>query len=200
MKLQNWKRSYTSVHRAKKVEDNNQRVLDAVTMLWKGLPLGEITLDKIAENAGVTVRTILRKFGSREGLFQACVKKNASSVTSHRDKTSPGDLENILDDLLKEYEESGDASVRTLAAENEIEVAAEIIRQGRAYHKKWCARVFRDYLPGSRDITYKTRLMSFVAVTDVYVWKLLRRDSGLSYAHTRQVMKNMLECLINQNS
>ena len=45
----------------------------------------EVTLDSIAAEAGVTVQTVIRRFGSKEGLVQAIVEVTGSEVRADRD-------------------------------------------------------------------------------------------------------------------
>ena len=55
--------------RAQAVEETRRRILDALIALAGERPFAEITLDTVAERAGVSVQTVLRQFGSRDGLF-----------------------------------------------------------------------------------------------------------------------------------
>jgi hypothetical protein len=59
--------------------------------------------------------------------------------------------------------------------------------------------VFKGFLPNPKTKNYTTRLMSFVAATDVYLWKLLRKDLNHSEKQTRAVMQELLEGLITNN-
>ncbi|MBZ5855482.1 TetR/AcrR family transcriptional regulator [Flavihumibacter profundi] len=200
MKSKGQKRSYISTNRSKLVAQNDQNILEATVALWKDLSISEISLEKIAELSGVTVRTILRKFGSKEGLFQACIEQESGNMMKTRDQTPAGDIPKILEDLFAEYEETGDAVIRTLVVENEMAIARELLATGRSYHKTWCARVFKDFLPGPRAKDHPIKLMAFVAATDVYLWKLLRRDLKLSYPQAQAVIQNLLEGLIQKKT
>ena len=42
------------------------------------------------------------------------------------------------------------------------------------------------------------RVAQFVAVTDIYVWKLLRRDRELSARQTKLAMRELLEPLLER--
>ena len=84
------------VERAEQVARNDQKIIDAMADLWLELPLSELTLDKVSQRSGVTVRTILRKFGSKEGLFNACIEQDGDRFTQKRLQVTPGDLPGIL--------------------------------------------------------------------------------------------------------
>jgi predicted transcriptional regulator len=50
---------------------------------------------------------------------------------------------------------------------------------GRGLHRSWVEELFSDELPA--DPAERSRLVdALVVATDVYTWKLLRRDRGLS--------------------
>ena len=76
--------------------------------------------------------------------------------------------------LVAHYEELGDRVLRLLGEED----------RGRVYHRQWCARVFAEALVGLKSTDRKRHLAQVVAICDVYMWKLLCRDAGLSRDQT----------------
>lgn len=185
--------------RAKKVSDNEVRILKSIFGLWEKLSIHEITLEMVAKDSGVTVRTILRKFGSKEGLIEACVEKDISNIKKDRDTAAAGDYSQALKILLKDYERIGDAAIRTLAVEQELPIAKKILDNGRAYHREWCEKVFSPFLPDRDASDYESKLLSFITATEFYLWKLLRRDLNKSEESTFAVFKSLIEGLINLN-
>ena len=63
--------------RARAVEETRRRILDASVDLHGERLVADISLDDIAERAGVSVQTVLRHFGSRAGLVEAAVEHAA---------------------------------------------------------------------------------------------------------------------------
>jgi hypothetical protein len=55
--------------------------------------------------------------------------------------------------------------------------------------------VFRPFLSGLQDEERDHRLAQFVAVCDVYVWKLLRHDAGLGRETYIKAILELLEPL-----
>jgi len=188
-------RPYSMGKRAKQAAQTDQAILKAVAKLWLTTPLPEITLEKVADNAGVTVRTILRKFGSKEELFAASIEQDAGKFEEDRRRATPGDLEDILKILLEEYELMGDAVIRTIYVEDQFEVAQQILNRGRQYHREWCREMFAPYLLTQSSVDYETSLTSFVTATEIYLWKLLRKDLGKSKEETYQVFHRLLYSL-----
>ncbi len=154
-------RSYRMNSRAESTAETGRKVIAAVTELWREKSLEDITLQEVAGRAGVTVQTVIRRFGSKEGLVEAAI---ASGETG------------VRDDQFKRLAE-----------------------HGRQVHRDWCARVFAPYLPAVDGETYPVRLDAFVAATDLYLWKLIRRDLGRTAGQTRQVISTLLHALADHN-
>jgi AcrR family transcriptional regulator len=172
-------------------------ILHATAALWRERPMDEITLAAIAQRAGVSVRTVIRRFGSREGVIAACIESDAAGIVVERDQAVAGDVAGALRILLAHYERDGDAVLRTLGLEEKVPEAKAVVEAGRAGHRLWCARVFALHLPPASADTYGVRLDALVAATDLYVWKLLRRDLGRSADETARVMRTLVDGIIS---
>jgi hypothetical protein len=59
-------------------------------------------------------------------------------------------------------------------------------------------QVFADTLARRKGRDYTCRLAQFVAATDVYSWKLFRRDHDLSKEETAHAMCDLLERLVRE--
>jgi AcrR family transcriptional regulator len=192
------KRTYQMTTRADLVSKNEQNIMKATVKLWKELSINDITLELIAKHSGVTVRTILRKWGSKEGLFEACIDNDASNIRKERALAPQGDVSAALKILLDNYEENGDAAIRTLAVEEELSIAKKILTTGRTQHRHWCAHVFAPYLPDTSVPNYEVRLLAFITATEIYLWKLLRRDLHKSYDETFTIFQHLVDGLVQK--
>lgn len=65
------RRKYEQRLRAEAAAQTRQRILDAVAALLREAPAEPVSLDKVAQRAGVARSTIYVAFGSRSGLFDA---------------------------------------------------------------------------------------------------------------------------------
>lgn len=191
------RRPYRQTARAAAAARTRQNVLSAGVLLWRAKDWDQVTLAELAAEAGVTAQTVLRLFGSKDGVVDACLEEKASGIESTRERAPVGDTAGALDVLLAHYEADGDAALRTLALEDRSPVARRIAEHGRAHHRAWCARVFGPFLPDPRTKAHAAQLDAFVAATDLYLWKLLRRDLGRTPAATRRVFDALLEGLTN---
>jgi AcrR family transcriptional regulator len=190
------RRPYRMVARAEAAAATGERILDAALGLFWELPGERVSLDEVARRAGVTVQTVIRRFGGREGLFATAAAREAERVRRQRDEAPAGDAAGAVRVLVDHYEAMGDRVLRLLAEEERVPALHEIADQGRAYHRDWCARVFAAALEGREGVELRRRLAQLVAVCDVYVWKLLRRDAGLSRRQTELALVELLEPML----
>ena len=180
-------RPYRMRARADAAAATAERILDAaVELFWEG-PTTDLALEEIARRAGVSVRTVIRRFGGKPGLLAAATRREAKRVRRQRDEAPPGDLRAAVRVLVDHYEALGDRVLRLLAEEHRSPEIEAIADEGRALHVAWCERVLAP--AGER------RLAQVVAVCDVYTWKILRRDRGLSRAETERALVELLEPL-----
>lgn len=174
--------------RAVTADRTRRRILVAATELAGERFLDDISLDDIAAHAGVAVRTVIRRFGSRANLVEAAVDAANAQVSSRRDETPPDDVADAIDALFDDYERWGDSLVMMLAQEQRHTELKPLLNDGRELHRSWVERVFSP-----RDELHAAQLL---AVTDVYVWKLLRRDLKLSRPRAALALHGMIERLV----
>jgi AcrR family transcriptional regulator len=181
--------------RAAATEATRQRILDAAEATYDELPLSEITLAAVAERARVSVQTVLRHFGTRDGLLLAALANSLAKMGGDRTVEPDADIEEIVGVLVDHYEEFGDRILRWLSQEEREPAMSLLSGVGRAYHLDWCKQAFEPALKGMRGKRRERRAFQFAALTDIYVWKILRRDRGLSPEETKLAMREMIEPL-----
>jgi AcrR family transcriptional regulator len=193
------KRTYRMTARAEAAAATGERILDAAIEVFWEHPTEEISLEKVASRAGVTKQTILRRFGTKDGLRAAAGERSLARARTERDDVAPGDVPGAVAALVEHYERLGDGVLRMLAEEVRNPGLREIVDRGRVYHVSWCERMFAPALDALRGADRKRRLAQLVAVCDVYTWKLLRRDRRLSRTQTEVALRELLEPLIGDN-
>jgi AcrR family transcriptional regulator len=186
-------RPYVMRERAQQAERTRERVLQATIALGYRNPLAQVTVRAVAESAGVSVQTVLRQFGTRDALIAAAITRAQGEVRDER-TVDPDDLGATMDALMAHYERVGDGMLGLLGRESwEPEVAA-ITTAGRAIHRDWVGRAFARALRDAPDPDAATDLL--VAATDLYVWKLFRRDRRLSRAATAARMRALVDAVL----
>jgi len=189
------KRPYRMSARAKATAATREKILDAAEVAFEELPFDEITLAAVAQRAGVSVQTVLRHFESRDGLFTASLLHTGAKMAGDRGVLAVGELDETVDVLVDHYEKFGDRVLRMLAQEEREPTLRVLADLGRGFHLEWCKQAFAPSLKGLRGAKRERRIAQFVTATDIYVWKLLRRDRGLSRAQTKLAMRELLEPL-----
>lgn len=175
--------------RADAAEQTAERVMDAAIALWRDQPYDQMTLQEIADRAGVSLSTVMRRFGSKDGLAEAVLRSDRVGTQSHRDAVEEGDVAGAVRMIVSEYEAYGDAVMRMIGLEERMDVVRHVVEAGRAAHEQWVERVFGPLLapaPGRR-----IQVLQLVAATDVYTWKLLRRDRHLSPDEVMAVVEDL---------
>jgi len=190
------KRPYRMNARAKSAEATRKKILDVVEVAFEELFFDEITLAEVARRAGVSVQTVIRHFESKEGLFLSSYLQTAEKMGADRGPLPVGDPRKIIDELVDHYERFGDRILWLLAQEEREPILKHLADAGRIYHLQWCRQAFAPALDGLRGKAHERRLAQLVTATDIYVWKLLRRDRDLSRPQTKLAMRELIEPLL----
>ena len=178
------KRPYRMRARAEAAAETGRRILEAVIELHRERFWDQVSLEDIAERAGVTVRTVIRRFGNKERLIEAAAEEGTRQVMHQRDQAPVGDIEGAVNNLMEHYEEWGDTALRLLAQEERVAAFRSITEAARALHYEWVERTFAPLLAERTGEERRRLLAELIAICDVYFWKLLRRDLGLSREQT----------------
>lgn len=194
------KRQYRSTVQAEVAELTRQRLHEATLALYIEFPLDQITLNQVAERAGVTVQTILRHYKNKEGLIYAVGKKLGDEIFQQRDAAPVGDLEGLLANLMEHYESIGRISLRSLGLEGRTAEIDEFLREARTYHRNWVKRVFEPYIARAEVDEQEILIAQLVVICDVYTWKLLRLDSGLTREQTELALYEMITALLEKKN
>lgn len=182
-------RRYDMTHRAQLAADTTARIVDAAEALLTEGAAEAATLKAIATRAGVTVQTLLRHLGSRDGCIDAVAARVRARIDAQRGRSAPGDVAGAVADVVDHYEAEGRLVLNLLAQEGGRDpLPRRAVDEGRAYHRAWVRRCFG---PKLRDAD-EERLDALVAATDLSVWKLLRLDLGRSRDATEAVMRRLV--------
>jgi len=169
--------------RAQAAQATATRILDATFTIAMERATIDAPLADIAERAGVSVQTVLRHFGSRDGLIDAALRYATSQVVQER-RAPVGDVPEAVRIIVEHYEKRGRASLGFLAQEDRDPRIRAITDLGRATHRAWVREVFAPADDARTDL--------LVIATDVYAWKLLRLDRRLSQ---RQVEARLIQLI-----
>lgn len=186
-------RPYRMGARAEATAATRRRIIAAAFELSLEHWYDEVSLRQIAAKADVSLQTVVNHFGTKEGILTAVLEQPVAEYMRRADP-QPDDVEGAIE-ILMHYEYAGDAIIRGLALEERIPALQPFMERGRKGHREWVERAFPSALAGRDGAARERRLDLLVCATDVYTWKLLRRDRGLSAAATREAMRELVEAL-----
>ena len=188
-------RTYNQTNRAAAAEETARRITRAAFELQTERLTADISLEDIAARAGVSVQTVLRRFGSKAELFEASLVWINDQIAEER-RAPAGDVPTAIRVLMDHYETHGDFALLMLAQENSYPHVRQMSDAGKRTHRAWVADVFgpqlHDLSPAAREEA--TDLL--VIATDVYTWKLMRRDRGHSRAQTEHRMNTLVSAVL----
>jgi AcrR family transcriptional regulator len=192
-------RPYRQRVRADAAAEKTERIVAAAEELFAERLYDQVSLADVASRAGVGLQTLIRRFATKEDLVRGVTGIVRDRIDRQRGRAPVGDVTGAVANLVEHYEELGDMVLRLLAQEERVPAFAEATQAGRRLHREWVRRVFAPMLDPLPRAQRDLRLAQFVALCDVYTWKLLRRDQRLSRARTERALAEMIDALLDRD-
>jgi AcrR family transcriptional regulator len=191
------RRPYKQVARAEAQRRTREALLDAAMEEFTRGRWEKVSLQELAGRAKVTKQTLLRHFGSKDGLLMQAMASSAAEMYTQRWSTRPGDVEDAVENVLDHYEEWGERSLRVGAwLESGPPVLANISQLARQMHYDWVEYAFGPQLErrhGEQRVRCRAAL---IALCDVHTWWLLSHDLGFDRAAARATIATAIERLL----
>jgi AcrR family transcriptional regulator len=185
-------RTYKQTRRADATGQTRTAILDAAGAVFREDPQMDPSLEAVAERAGVSTRSVIRHFGSKEGLMEAAIAAGVEAAETTR-RAEPGDVEGAVGAIASHYEAMGDEIMRWLALAERLPMVRQVTDRGVQVHRAWVEEVFAADLEGLPRAARRERRAALATATDLYVWHLLRRREGLGRGATRAAMLALVE-------
>ncbi len=183
--------------RADAAELTGERIVDAMLERLAATPYDRIRLEDIASDAGVTVQTVIRRFGGKPGLMTTTVERELGRIAAAREAAAHASPTETIRALVDHYERYGGLILKTYAEAPLVPGLPELAARGREYHLDWCRRAFGDHLdPGGDESIRRRRLAQVIAICDATTWRILRLDGGLDPDETEQALLELLAPLL----
>ena len=183
-------RQYTMAARAESAAATRERIARAAAELFVAHAFEDVTLAAIAAAAGVSHQTVLNHFESKAGVVLAVAEILREDTTQARYSATPGDVVGAVAALVGDYERMGDANFRWAASSERLGLDA-LLDDARASHQQWILTMFATRLPAT-SAARRRAVHALHAATDVYTWKLLRRDLRLSRTETERIIVDLV--------
>jgi len=182
--------------RGKRAAETRQRILEATRELF-ATTSSEFTLANVAVRAETSVQTVLRAFGNKDALVREAIGSIRATVPPREER--PRSVGEGVTRLFDDYEEIGERVIGMLAEEHRIPGLEAVAAAGRENHRAWVEAAFAEPLARHPARTRGAIVVALIAATDVYVWKLLRRDLGLDRKAAEAAVKRLIDGLLNDD-
>jgi AcrR family transcriptional regulator len=194
------RRPYKQAARAESTERTRKALLDAADEELYGERWREASLESLARRAGVTKQTLLRHFGSKDGLLLQALGRGAVEVFNQRFSPPSADIGGAIDNLLDRYQTWGERSVRVGAWQRGPATLAKLSQLARQVHYDWVEHAFGRWLEPLEENVRERRRAALIALCDVHTWWLLSHDLELSRAEMRATLTDAIERLLEEES
>ena len=192
-------RPYKQVARAQAQERTRDALLDAAIEEFYGDRWAKTSLEALAARAGVTKQTLLRHFGSKDGLLMQAMVRGASQVLDQRWSVPPGDVEKAVANLLDHYEAWGERAMRIGAWQSSgPAVLSKLSQMARQVHYNWVGYVFGPWLENLEQDARVRRRATLIALCDVQTWWLLSHDLGFARPELLATLTEAIQAVIAQ--
>lgn len=199
----NTTRTYRQGARAEATRRTREALFAEARRVFFAGAWAETSLEEIAGAAGTTKQTLLRHFGSKQGLLDAAGQYWREHTVRQRDAAPAGDVAAAVDNLLDHYEGAGPVVLRLLATVDGTGAGsgpmAEQLQMGRELHYAWVDRVFAPYLEPLTPVARTCRRAALIAACDVYTWRILALDLALPRHQVRRTLLDTIERLIAED-
>ncbi len=180
-------RTYTKVARAEAEDHTRAALIAAADEAFLSGPWERASLESIAQSAGVTKQTLLRHFGSKDGLLEQTLRLGMGQVEQQRLSAPTDDIPGAVDNLLDHYEQRGGRAMRS----TNLDVGgplAELAQISRQFHYDWIDHAFGRWLTRAAPAERARLRGALIAICDVQSWWILAHDLGLSRGEVRATL------------
>lgn len=193
-------RPYRQVARARARQQTRDALIAAAQGEFFAGRWEDASLEAIAASARVTKQTLLRHFGSKDGLLERAVEHGFDEVREQRFNAPSGDVAGAVDNLLEHYERWGARAIRVAAVDGLGEVAAGLGRRARQLHYDWVEHAFGSSLERLSATDRGRRRAALIALCDVHAWWVLSHDLELPRTEVRATLINAIDSLIPEET
>jgi AcrR family transcriptional regulator len=189
-------RPYKQVARAKAQERTREALLDAAMEEFFEDRWQKTSLELLAAKAGVTKQTLLRHFGSKDGLLLQAIARSGSQILDQRWSVQAGDIEGAVENLLDHYEDWGERALRIGSWLEGPVLLAKLSQMARQVHYDWVAYVFAPWLESLEEPQRSRLRAALIALCDVHSWQLFSRDLGLARAEVHATLTGAIKAVL----
>ncbi len=192
------RRPYNKMARARAQQQTRDALLEAATDEFVEGTWQRTSLESLAAKAGVTKQTLLRHFGSKDGLFMQALMRGVAQIRDQRWSAPTSDVAGAVDNVLDHYEAWGERSMRVGAWQSGPRMLAVFSQGARQLHYDWVEYAFGPWLENLSETARIRRRAALIALCDVQTWWILSHDLGLPRSEVHAIVTDLVERLIAQ--
>jgi AcrR family transcriptional regulator len=180
------------------VGDTERQILEAAGTIIATEDFDSLSMRRVAATANVSLSTVVRHFGTKDALLAALVGQggNDEERDELRRQGAPGDIAAAVRVVVSDYDEAGQQLMHMLAQEHRFPALSALLDVGRQGHRTWVRWAFAPQLADRKGARRAQLEDLLVVATDVYTWKLLRIDRGLSTRATGAAMTELCQAVV----
>jgi AcrR family transcriptional regulator len=195
------KRPYKQVARAEAQQRTRAALLDAAVEEFTQGRWEKVSLQGLARRAKVSKQTLLRHFGSKDGLLMQALASSAAEALEQRWSAHPGDIEGAVENVLDHYEGWGERSLRIGAwLDSGPPQLAHLSQMARQMHYNWIEFAFGPQLERRHGDERERCRAALIVLCDVQTWWLLSHDLGFERAAVRATLTTAIERLLGEGA
>jgi AcrR family transcriptional regulator len=187
------RRPYKKVAREQSQQRTREALLEAAIDEFYADRWSKTSLEALAARAGVTKQTLLRHFGSKEGLLIQALVRGAAQVLDERWSAPVGEIDGAIENLLDHYEVWGRRARQIGAWQDAPSVLAKLSQAGRQMHYQWIEFAFGPQLEGLDEPSFARRRAELIVICDVQTWWILAHDLELPRAEIKAILIGMID-------
>jgi AcrR family transcriptional regulator len=191
-------RPYKQVARAQAQERTRDALLACATdEFFEGNWL-KTSLKSLSARAGVTKQTLLRHFGSKDGLLMQAMMRGVAQVRDQRWQAPVGDISGAVDNLLEHYDEWGERSMRIGAWQRGPAVLVMFSQVAREVHYDWVEYAFAPWLEPLSGQARERRRAALIALCDLQTWWIFSHDLELPHSEVHTTLVDLIEHVVGE--
>jgi AcrR family transcriptional regulator len=181
--------------RAAQTAETRERIRRLASRLFLENWYDQVSLQMVAEEAGVALSTVVRHFPTKVDLLLATIFEGHEDPSCGDER--PGEIEHEIGRMVESYELQGMGLIRSLALEQRVPELKPVLEEARRQHRAWIARVLGPHLPRARA-KREAMLDDLMLALDVHAWHLMRQVQGRSVKQTKEQFARMVRAVLGR--
>jgi AcrR family transcriptional regulator len=190
-------RSYRQRVRAASTAETEARIRAAANTAFAAQRFDQVSLDDIAQRAGVRVPTILRHFGTKENLFVLSTHSLVQASQQTRALATPNTLRDVVALVVEHFEQRGSLILHFLNQEEQVTAIRAFTDEGRRYHRQWVIGMVTPLLPTLSSVARERLMVQICGLADVRFWQTLRHSLDQTRADTERFIFALMKGAIS---